>query len=258
MPVPDDSDCAADAHARRIAAMFDEITPWYDKQNHIFSLGVDIWWRHCLCKEVAPSSAGSTGKVLDLAAGTLDVTIALAKRYPQLQIIAADISAAMLKHGYEKKVHIADRARITTLAADARKLPLQDNCVDAVTIAFGIRNVQPRADALAEMLRVLIPGGRACVLEFAPVRKPIIGTLYHWYVAGLMPRLSNLIRLLDRDRADKGGSGVYESMRYLADSIEAFPNPADFTQELRAAGFASVHHKALTFGLANLHIAIKG
>ena len=245
MSAKNNSDCSTDNHSREIGEMFSTITPWYDKQNHIFSLGTDIWWRRCLCKEVVP---GPTGKVLDLAAGTLDVTVALARQYPQLQIIAADISETMLKYGFDKKVHHADRGRITPLVADARHLPLQTDSVDAVTIAFGIRNIQPRADALREMLRILTPGGRACILEFAPVRTPLIGPLYHWHVSKLMPRLSRLL---------SGKDDVYRAMQYLAESIEAFPDPKAFRQEINDAGFAFVQHKSLTLGLANLHIAIK-
>ena len=141
-----------DEHTRAVTAMFSRMTPWYDFQNHAFSLGFDFWWRRNLVRAVAP---GPTGVVLDLAAGTLDVTLALIRRYPGLRVIAADICAPMLDYGMERKVKPDEKERITPLVADARRLPLPDASVDAVAIAFGIRNVRPRAEALAEMHRVL-------------------------------------------------------------------------------------------------------
>ena len=141
-----------DEHTRAVTAMFSRMTPWYDFQNHAFSLGFDFWWRRNLVRAVAP---GPTGVVLDLAAGTLDVTLALIRRYPGLRVIAADICAPMLDYGMERKVKPDEKERITPLVADARRLPLPDASVDAVTIAFGIRNVRPRAEALAEIAAFL-------------------------------------------------------------------------------------------------------
>lgn len=157
---------SADAHTRAVSYMFGRLTPWYDLQNHAFSLGLDFWWRRHLVRAIVP---GPTRRVLDLAAGTLDVSIALCRRHPGLSVVAADICGPMLDFGMERKAKGPLKERISPLVADARCLPLPDASFDAVTMAFGIRNVRPRADALKEMHRVLVPGGRACVLEFAPV-----------------------------------------------------------------------------------------
>lgn len=234
---------ADDAHTQAVSDMFGRMTPWYDFQNHAFSLGLDYWWRWHLARSVVP---GPTGTVLDLAAGTLDVTLSLARRYPELRLIAADICEPMLNYGMERKVKPGEKDRITSLVADARHLPLPDASVDAVTIAFGIRNVRPRAEALAEMHRVLVPGGRACVLEFAPVSTPLIGPAYHWYLKNVMPKLAHMV------------SGSTDAYDYFADTIANFPAPAAFRDELKKAGFPFVQHTPFTFGIANLHVAVKG
>lgn len=231
-----------DTHAQAVSDLFGSLTPWYDFQNHAFSLGMDFWWRRQLTLSVVP---GPTGVVLDLAAGTLDVALSLCRRYPQIKVIASDICQPMLDYGMERKVKPAEKERITTLLADARQLPQPDASVDAVTIAFGIRNVQPRSEALAEMHRVLVPGGRACILEFAPVAMPIVGPAYHWYLKNVMPRLAGLF------------SNSTRAYTYFADTIANFPAPAAFSDEIRLAGFPFVQHIPLTLGIANLHIAVK-
>ena len=233
---------SGDIHAQTVSNMFGRLTPWYDLQNHVFSLGMDFWWRRNLVRAVVP---GPTRKILDLAAGTLDVSIALCKRYKGIEVTAADICKPMLDFGMEHKVRKTGENRIFPLVADARALPLPDASFDAVTMAFGIRNVLPRLDALKEMHRVLVPGGRACILEFAPVDIPIFGALYHWYLRTIMPRLAGLI------------CSYPEAYTYLADTVQNFPRPVEFCEELRNAGFPFVTYTSLTLGVANLHIAVK-
>jgi len=239
--LPSKQEC--DKHTSAVSAMFGRITPWYDALNHGFSLGLDLWWRRRLVQSVAPGPAGT---VLDLAAGTLDVSLALCRRYPDMRIIAADICEPMLEYGMSRKVRPEEKHRISPLVADARCLPLPDKSVDAVTMAFGIRNVKPRSEALAEMRRVLVVGGRACVLEFAPVTVPVLGGLYHWYLKTVMPWLGGLF------------SGDREAYAYLADSVASFPEPDAFSQEFREAGFAFVQSVPLSLGVVNLHIAVRG
>ena len=142
---PDADADSADAHTRAVSDMFGRLTPWYDLQNHAFSLGLDFWWRRHLVRAIVP---GPTRRVLDLAAGTLDVSIALCRRHPGLSVVAADICGPMLDFGMERKAKGPLKERISPLVADARCLPLPDASFDAVTMAFGIRNVRPRADAL--------------------------------------------------------------------------------------------------------------
>ena len=179
-----------DQHTEDVAEMFGRMTKWYDLQNRVFSLWLDCWWRRNLVRSVVP---GPTKHVIDMAAGTLDVSLALLRRYPELRVTATDICEPMLRYGMEKKVRPTERARITSMVADARHMPFEDGCADAVTIAFGIRNVRPRMDALREMHRLLVPGGRACILEFAPVSTPVFGPFYHWYLKNVMPKLAGLV-----------------------------------------------------------------
>ena len=234
---------AADEHTRNVSEMFGRMTPWYDLQNRVFSLFLDCWWRHNLVNAVVP---GPTGLVIDMASGTLDVALAIIRRYPELRVCATDICEPMLRYGEEHKIRAGERSRITTMVADARHMPLPDGCADAVTIAFGIRNVRPRMEALREMHRLLVPGGRACILEFAPVSAPLFGPAYHWYLRRIMPKLAGLV---------SRSTSAYD---YFADTIENFPKPAAFSEELRQAGFAFVQHIPFTLGVANLHIAVRG
>ncbi len=243
-PAADASDQnAGDEHTRNVSEMFGRMTPWYDLQNRVFSLFLDCWWRRNLVRSVVP---GPTNTVIDMAAGTLDVTLALIRRYPELRVYATDICEPMLRYGEEHKMRAGERSRVTTMVADARHMPLPDGCADAVTIAFGIRNVRPRMDALREMHRLLVPGGRACILEFAPVSTPLFGPCYHWYLRHIMPKLAGLV---------SHSTSAYD---YFADTIENFPKPAAFSDELREAGFAFVQHIPFTLGVANLHIAVRG
>ena len=232
-----------DEHTRHVSEMFGRMTPWYDLQNRVFSLFLDCWWRRNLVRSVVP---GPTGVAIDMAAGTLDVTLALIRRYPGLRVYATDICEPMLRYGVERKMRPGERSRVTAMVADARRMPLPDACADAVTIAFGIRNVRPRMEALREMHRLLVPGGRACILEFAPVSTPLFGPLYHWYLRRVMPRLAGLV---------SRSTSAYD---YFAETIENFPKPDAFSDELREAGFAFVQHIPFTLGVANLHIAVRG
>lgn len=232
-----------DDHTRNVSEMFGRMTPWYDLQNRVFSLFLDCWWRRNLVRSVVP---GPTNTVIDMAAGTLDVSLALVRRYPSLCVYATDICEPMLRYGEEHKMRASEKGRVTTMVADARNMPLPDGCADAVTIAFGIRNVRPRMDALREMHRLLVPGGRACILEFAPVSTPVFGRFYHWYLRRIMPKLAGLV---------SHSTSAYD---YFAETIENFPKPDDFSNELREAGFAFVQHIPFTLGVANLHIAVRG
>ena len=228
---------------RRIRELFGSITSRYDLQNRLFSLWLDVLWRKRLAEGVSP---GPTGVFLDLAAGTLDVSLMLHKRFPQARIVALDLCAPMLQWGIQQKTDpAAARARIIPLVGDARALPLPDNSVDAVTVAFGIRNMTPRELALSEIRRVLVPGGRLHVLEFAPVTVPVIGSLYHWYLERIMPLLAGLV------------SGKSDAFRYLCASIRDFPPPPAFARELESAGLYAQVWDSLSCGIANIHRAEK-
>lgn len=233
---------AADAHRRAVSAMFGRIARWYDFLNHFLSAGVDIWWRRQLLNAAAPAwKDGAAVMVLDLAAGTLDVTKGMLKRSPTLRVASLDIAAPMLRRGL-RKITKEERQRFLPGVADGRALPLADHSVAAVTIAFGIRNIVPRPAAYAEVLRTLKPGGLFCILEFGSGKAPILRGLYNLYLRKLLPLLGKLV------------SGDAEAYSYLAETIEKFPDAATLGEELRSAGFVDVTWRKLTLGIVYLHV----
>ncbi len=229
-------------HDAAVAGMFGRIVPFYDLLNRVLSLGLDRYWRHVLARNVR---LGATGLVLDLAAGPLDVALAVRRRYPGACVPAMDFCPPMLARG-RRKLRGADARNILPVAADAKRLPLPDSCVDCVTMAFGIRNILPRERAFAEMLRVLRPGGRVCILEFGSGRERIWGGLYNLYLNRVLPRVG---RIFSKDPA---------AYAYLAATIRQFPPAAALERELRDAGFARAWHEKLTSGIVCLHVGEKG
>jgi len=232
---------AQQEHGRAVASMFGRIVPWYDILNRILSLGCDRLWRARLAKSARP---GSTGRILDLATGTFDAALALRARYPDITVPAVDFCLPMLQKG-RSKLREQNQKRILPVAGDATCLPLPDASVDSVTMAFGIRNIEARRTAFAEMLRVLAPGGLACILEFGSGKERIWGGAYNLYLNHLLPGLGKLI---------SGDNGAYA---YLARTIRDFPDAATLEKELRSAGFARTRFERLFSGIVCLHVAEK-
>lgn len=226
-------------HGKRVSGLFDNIAAWYDFLNHFLSAGQDVYWRYRLVRFVRP---GPTGRVLDLAAGTLDVSREILRQHPDLRVLGMDFSRAMLCKGKGK---VAGSTAIFPVQADGRALPLPDGCVDTVTIAFGIRNILPRTDAYREILRVLAPGGRLCILEFGTGQARIWQGLYNFYLGTVLPRIGRFF------------SKNPEAYQYLADTIRAFPHARSLAGELQAAGFAQVSYQALSSGIVYIHVARK-
>jgi demethylmenaquinone methyltransferase/2-methoxy-6-polyprenyl-1,4-benzoquinol methylase len=222
--------------------MFGRIARFYDLLNHILSLGIDRSWRTTLAVAALENGGAVT---LDLAAGTLDVALALHRLRPEILVPALDFCPAMLSGG-RRKLRRDNAVRVLPVAADAKKLPLRANSADCITMAFGIRNILPREAAFAEMLRVLKPGGRACILEFGSGRERIWGGLYNFYLNRILPCVG---RLISKDKA---------AYAYLAETIRAFPTARKFEEELLDAGFARAWHKKLTSGIVCLHVGEKG
>jgi len=229
------------AHGQKVGGLFARIAPWYDFLNHFLSLGWDIAWRKRLRRCVRP---GPTNRILDLAAGTLDVSREMHAHLPGARILALDFSEPMLRRG-QRKIRKAGMERIAPVVADGRHLPLPDGCVDAVTIAFGIRNILPRQQAYAEALRVLVPGGRFCILEFGAGRQKILRGCYNLYLNHILPLIGRVF------------SGDAQAYRYLAATIQAFPDDRSLIRELRMAGFDRVYALPLTAGIVYLHVAEK-
>lgn len=231
----------ATTHTEDVSNMFGTISKHYDLLNHVLSFGVDFWWRHRLVNSIVP---GSRIKVLDMAAGTLDVSLALLRKYPQSTVIAGDICEPMLKYG-ENKIRYTEKDRIECQVMDAQEIPYANESFDAVTIAFGIRNVEDRIKALKEMNRVLVTGGQLCILEFSPLTMPFAGKAYHWYLENILPKIAKTLGEQE------------DAYKYLAETIKNFPNPQIFSNEIREAGFNFIRHEALTCGIVNLYVAIK-
>lgn len=222
--------------------MFGRIARFYDFLNHALSLGLDLHWRKVLARNVR---LGESKVVLDLAAGTLDVALAVRREHPAALVPALDFCPPMLRRGL-RKLKGENAARVLPVAADAKRLPLPAASVDCVTMAFGIRNILPREAAFVEMLRVLRPGGRACILEFGSGRERIWGGLYNVYLNRVLPRVG---QMFSRDPA------AYE---YLAATIRDFPTAARLEEEMIDAGFARAWHLRLTSGIVCLHVGEKG
>ena len=220
--------------------MFGTIARFYDFLNRLLSLGIDQYWRRELAKEVIPGK----GIVLDLAAGTLDVALMVRKRYPYVLVPAFDFCPPMLQYGATKLKGDNQKA-ILPCCADCKRLPLADSTVDSITIAFGIRNIIPRKAALSEMLRVLRPGGKVCILEFGSGQERIWGGIYNFYLNVLLPRIG---RFFSRDRA---------AYSYLAETICAFPPAMAFEQEMQEVGFIRTRYRKLTSGIVCLHLGEK-
>jgi demethylmenaquinone methyltransferase/2-methoxy-6-polyprenyl-1,4-benzoquinol methylase len=238
------------AAAQNIQQMFDTIAPTYDRANHILSAGIDRTWWLRTARALRPILVRPEAVVLDLCCGTGDMTLALDRYRPQpatdnLQpatapILAADFSHTMLSLGAQKFA----RKNIVPIESDALHLPLADASVDLVTTAFGFRNLTSYPDALAELHRVLRPGGEIAILE-ANQPDGLIGAVYSLYFKRILPRLGGLI------------SHNRTAYSYLNASVERFPRPARMKELIAAAGFVDPTWTSYTFGVAGLYRAVK-
>lgn len=219
-------------------AMFDKIARRYDLLNRLMSFGVDKRWRKRTVKACALPGTDAC-RVLDVATGTGDLAIDIARRHPGATVVGVDPSAQMIAVG-DKKVTKFD-GRVTLQLGDAQALAFDDDSFDAVTIAFGIRNVPDRALGLREMARVCKPGGRVAILELGEPQKGVIAPLARFHIRQVVPRVGALL------------SGAKE-YRYLQSSIAAFPPPDEFAALMTANGLAVLEVVPLTFGVCNLYV----
>jgi demethylmenaquinone methyltransferase/2-methoxy-6-polyprenyl-1,4-benzoquinol methylase len=221
--------------------MFDAIAGQYDFLNHLLSAGIDRRWRR---KAIA--SLGLTGRerVLDLCTGTGDLALAAIDARPgAARVVGVDFAAAMLRIGLEKTRTRGLESRVALVRGDAVSIPAATASVDAVTVAFGIRNVQDTGRACEEMCRILRPGGRLAVLEFAIPTAPGVRGLYLWYFNRVLPRIG---RLISKHNAAYG---------YLPASVGAFASPDEFVKILRQSGLTDIRAVPLTFGIVYLYTA---
>jgi demethylmenaquinone methyltransferase / 2-methoxy-6-polyprenyl-1,4-benzoquinol methylase len=219
--------------------MFDRIAPRYDFVNRVLSLGLDKRWRRRVIKELA---LAPNARVLDVATGTGDLAIELAKAVPAGKVIGLDPSPNMLAVATLKLAKLGLDARVALIEGDAQALP-QANCeIDAATIAFGIRNVPDRPRALRELARVVRPGGTIAVLELGEPKRSLLGRAARFHTRHVVPRIGALL------------SGKRE-YRYLQTSVAAFPPNDEFAQIMRDSGLDVRKVIPLTFGVCTLFIA---
>jgi demethylmenaquinone methyltransferase/2-methoxy-6-polyprenyl-1,4-benzoquinol methylase len=227
----------------QVKKMFETIAFSYDFQNSFLSLRRDVYWRRVMaqCLKI-PADA----LILDVATGTAEVAIEICKHLPRARVLGLDFSPKMLAIGRDKvrSRGLADRIRLGI--ADARCLPLESGRVDAITIAFGIRNIQERRQTLAEFRRVLKPGGQLLVMEFDLPDDLLLGSAYRLYFDYFLPLLGNWL------------SRTNYAYSYLAQSVHEFPTEQDFLQEIAAAGFTRLGVKRLTHGIAKIFMGFTG
>jgi len=226
--------------ARRVRGVFDAVASKYDLMNDLMSFGLHRAWK---AYTVAVAKLRPGERVLDLAGGTGDLAGAFARQVGASGLVLhTDINEAMLRQGRDRLLD--EGLLLPTLICDAESLPLPDASFDLVSVAFGLRNMTHKEQALAEMARVLRPGGRLLVLEFSKVAAPL-ARAYDWYSFNVLPRLGQWV------------AGDGDSYRYLAESIRIHPDQAALKAMMKDAGFGHVDVHNLAAGIVALHVGVK-
>ncbi len=228
--------------ARRdeVQQMFDDIAPTYDRLNHILSFQIDKLWRRRVVRIVRRTGAK---RILDMATGTGDLAIALARKIKGSSIFGVDLSSEMLAVARTKVESCGLDERITFEQGDAEHIELGDASVDAATVAFGVRNFENIEPCLAEFARVVRPGGHLVILEFSNPRTPVVRWVYRLYSHFVLPAVGGAI---------SNNRGAYE---YLPKSVDRFPAPDRFCEMLQQAGFERPRTRCLSLGIAHIYIA---
>lgn len=226
--------------AKHVRSVFDSVAPKYDVMNDLMSAGLHrIWKRYTIT--LANPQPGQ--QVLDIAGGTGDLSRAFAQRVgPTGRVVHTDINEAMLREGRNRLLD--EGLVLPTMVCDAEKLPFADNSFDIVSVAFGLRNMTHKDQALGEMRRVLKPGGKLLVLEFSRVAKPL-EKAYDWYSFNVLPKLGQLV------------AGDAHSYQYLAESIRMHPGQEELRALMKSVGFGHVDVHNLSAGVVALHMGIK-
>lgn len=231
-----------EATTERVRGIFSSIAGRYDSFNALASMGIDRLWRRELVKACALKP---DDRVLDLCAGTGDVSLALARQAAPAEVVVTDFTPEMLEVAREKAAAYHGPTQLTIQLADAQDLPFEDESFDVVTVAFGVRNLPERERNFVEVRRVLRPGGRYVILEFSrPPFAPWRG-LYHVYLRHAIPAIGGVL------------TGERQGFVYLNDSIRRFPDQAALAAELRAAGFSAISWRDMTGGIVALHTAVR-
>lgn len=225
-----------------VEEMFDNIAPAYDKLNHTLSMGIDRSWRRRAIKYLRPFRPR---RMMDVATGTGDFAIALARKIDGCRVDGVDLSDGMMEIGRKKveKAGLADR--ISFAKGDCLHLPYPDNTFDAVTVAFGVRNFENLKRGYAEMARVLRPGGQLCVVELAVPESPLVRPFYKFYTSHIIPAVGRLV------------SSDPRAYTYLPESIAAMPASPRMLELMADSGFDSPRILPLTFGVCAIHTGTK-
>ena len=224
----------------KVREMFDNIAPTYDKLNHVLSMNVDKLWRRHALKEIVD---GSAQRILDVACGTGDSTISIAKAAAEgSEVVGVDISEGMmaLVEGKAEKAGVGERIKLQV--ADGEALPYENGAFDRITCAFGIRNFEHKEKGLAEFLRVLKPDGKAVILELSVPQNRVVRWAYDLYFTRLLPRIGGAV------------SGDRAAYKYLPASVHSFPAPDTFRRMMEEAGFRAVRCRTFTFGLCRMFV----
>lgn len=225
-----------------VREMFDSIAPRYDLLNRLLSFRQDVAWRK---KMVSAMAIPENGQALDVACGTGDVALEIVRQKgPRVKVTGIDFSPGML-HLAQKKISRGENATISLLAGNALRLPFRNDTFDAVTIAFGIRNIQDKAAALKAFYDCLVPGGRVLILELATPRQTRLREAYLAYFQKVLPTIG---RLFSRHRF---------AYSYLPDSVARFPTSDVFMSIMAETGFDRITCRRLTLGIANLFVGIR-
>ncbi len=226
----------------RIQEMFDSIAPRYDFLNRLLSFGIDRKWRRFAVKQIW---CGANGRVLDVATGTGDVALEIARQTPgEVTIVGIDFAKEMVELGKEKIRCSRYGERITMEIAPCEAIPFPEGTFDSATIAFGIRNVVDRLQGLKEMCRVLKKGGRVVILEFSTPQSKLFKKLYYFYFLRVLPVIGGLF-------------SKFNAYKYLPDSVLEFPSREEFKALMAAAGFKNPQHHDLTGGIATVYVGEK-
>lgn len=227
---------------QQVATMFDKIAFRYDFLNRFLSAGIDVSWRKKAIQQLKKLQPQS---VLDVATGTADVAILTHKILKPAKITGIDISEGMLNIGRKKIEKLGLQNSITLAAGDSENIGFADNSFDAITVAFGVRNFQNLEKGLAEMLRVLKPGGKLVVLEFSRPKQPLFKTAYNLYMNTIAPRIG---KMFSKDK---------DAYQYLNDSVQRFPEGQQFIEILNKAGYKSTYLTTLTMGICSIYCGSK-
>jgi demethylmenaquinone methyltransferase / 2-methoxy-6-polyprenyl-1,4-benzoquinol methylase len=226
----------------QVSGMFDKIAFRYDFLNRFLSGGIDIYWRKRAIRELLPLQPK---KILDVATGTADVAIMSYKFLKPATIIGIDISEGMLQFGRKKVANLLLNKHIQLLLGDSEAINFADDTFDAITVAFGVRNFENLRKGLAEMRRVLKPGGKLVVLEFSKPKQSLVKVAYNLYMRIVTPRIGKLI------------SKNAEAYKYLNDSVQKFPEGNDFLTIMNDVGYTATYLKQLTGGICTIYCGSK-